>query len=96
MKIVTLKNLSLLDKDRIIEMAWEDRTTFEAIEMQFGLKQEDVIKLMRVELKPSSFKLWRERTKGRATKHEVLRINDVDRFKCSQQRTITHNKISKR
>ena len=96
MKITTPENLSLIEKDRIIEMAWEDRTTFEAIEMQFGLKQQDVIKLMRTALKPSSFKLWRKRTKGRATKHEVLRGNDVDRFKCSQQRTITHNKISKR
>ncbi len=85
-----------VEKDRIIEMAWEDRTTFESIEMQFGLKQEDVIKLMRKELKASSFKLWRERTKGRATKHEALRGNDIDRFKCSRQRAITHNKISKR
>ena len=84
------------DKDRIIEMAWEDRTTFEAIEMQFGLKQQDVIKLMRKEMKASSFKLWRERTKGRSTKHEALRSDEVDRFKCSRQKTITHNKISKR
>ena len=82
--------------DRIIEMAWEDRTTFDAIEAQFGLKQQDVIKLMRRELKASSFKLWRERTKGRSTKHAALRSGDVDRFKCSLQRTITHNKISKR
>ena len=65
MTIIT--NLNTADKDRIIEMAWEDRTTFEAIEMQFGLKQQDVIKLMRKELKLSSFKLWRERTKGRST-----------------------------
>ncbi len=92
----TAENLSLIDKDRIIEMAWEDRTTFEAIEMQFGLKQQDVIKLMRTELKASSFKLWRERTKGRSTKHEALRGDDVDRFKCSRQKSITHNKISKR
>ena len=89
-------NLSVADKDRIIEMAWEDRTTFEAIEMQFGLKQQDVIKLMRKEMKASSFKLWRERTKGRSTKHEALRSDEVDRFKCSRQKTITHNKISKR
>ncbi len=89
-------NLSIVDIDRIIEMAWEDRTTFEAIEIQFGLKQQDVIKLMRKELKPSSFKLWRERTKGRSTKHEALRDNYIDRFKCSRQRSITHNKISKR
>ena len=96
LKMATLENLSLIDKDRIIEMAWEDRTTFEAIEMQFGLKQQDVIKLMRKEMKPGSFKLWRERTKGRSTKHEALRTDEVDRFKCSRQKTITHNKISKR
>ena len=84
------------DIDRIIEMAWEDRTSFEAIEMQFGLKQQDVIKLMRKEMKPGSFKLWRERTKGRSTKHEALRTDEIDRFKCSRQRAITHNKISKR
>ena len=89
-------NPSAIDKDRIIEMAWEDRTTFEAIETQFGLKQQDVIKLMRKELKPSSFKLWRERTNGRSTKHEALRSDEVDRFKCSRQKIITNNKISKR
>ncbi len=89
-------NLSVADIDRIIEMAWEDRTSFEAIEMQFGLKQQDVIKLMRKEMKPGSFKLWRERTKGRSTKHEALRTDEIDRFKCSRQKTITHNKISKR
>ena len=94
--MATLENLSLIDKDRIIEMAWEDRTTFEAIEMQFGLKQQDVIKLMRKEMKPGSFKLWRERTKGRSTKHEALRTDEVNRFKCRRQKTITHNKISKR
>jgi uncharacterized protein (TIGR03643 family) len=90
------ENLSVIDIDRIIEMAWEDRTTFEAIEMQFGLKQQDVIKLMRKEMKTSSFKLWRKRTKGRATKHEVLRSDEIDRFKCNRQKTITNNKISKR
>jgi len=89
-------NLSVIEIDRIIEMAWEDRTTFEAIEMQFGLKQQDVIKLMRKELKASSFKLWRERTNGRTTKHEGLRGDNIERFKCSRQRMITHNKISKR
>lgn len=90
------ENLSVIDKDRIIEMAWEDRTSFEAIEMQFGLTQQDIIKLMRKEMKLSSFKLWRERTKGRATKHEMLRSDEIVRFKCSRQKTITHNKISKR
>ncbi|MEP7232906.1 MAG: TIGR03643 family protein [Ginsengibacter sp.] len=89
-------NLSVADIDRIIEMAWEDRTSFEAIEMQFGLKQQGVIKLMRKEMKASSFKLWRERTKGRSTKHEALRSDEVDRFKCSRQKTISHNKITKR
>lgn len=96
LKIVQVANLSLVVIDRIIEMAWEDRTSFDAIEMQFGLKQQDVIKLMRKQLKPNSFKLWRQRTKGRSTKHEALRGAEVDRFKCIRQRTITHNKISKR
>jgi uncharacterized protein (TIGR03643 family) len=91
-----MDNLTVIEIDRIIEMAWEDRTTFEAIEEQFGLKQDDVIKLMRSQLKQSSFKLWRKRTKGRSTKHEALRGDDVNRFKCTLQRTITHNKISKR
>jgi uncharacterized protein (TIGR03643 family) len=89
-------NLSVIAIDRIIEMAWEDRTSFEAIEIQFGLKQQDVIKLMRREMKPSSFKLWRARTKGRSTKHEALRNNEVGRFKCSRQKTISNNKIGKR
>ena len=89
-------DLNEVDTDRIIEMAWEDRTTFEAIEIQFGFKQQDVIQLMRRELKRSSFKLWRERTKGRATKHEALRESGIDRFKCNRQRVISRNKISKR
>jgi len=90
------KIFSATEIDRIIEMAWEDRTTFEAIEIQFGLKQQDVIKLMRKEMKASSFKMWRERTKGRNTKHEALRGDDIDRFKYSRQKTITMNKVSKR
>ena len=94
--MATPDNLNLADKDRIIEMAWEDRTTFEAIAIQFGLKQTDVIKLMRSELKAGSFKLWRKRTKGRATKHEMLRTDEISRFKCSRQKAITNNKISKR
>ncbi len=95
-KEITTDSLSAIDIDRIIEMAWEDRTTFEAIEIQFGLKQQDVIKLMRTHMKASSFKMWRERTKGRNTKHEVKRSSDIDRFKCSRQRTISLNKVSKR
>ena len=84
------------DIDRIIEMAWEDRTTFEAIEVQFGLKEKAVIELMRKQMKDSSFRMWRKRTNGRSTKHAALRGDDVNRFKCKSQRTITHNKISKR
>lgn len=84
------------DIDRIIEMAWEDRTTFEAIEIQFGLKEKEVIELMRKEMKESSFKMWRKRTNGRSTKHAALRDSDVTRFKCKSQRTISNNKISKR
>ncbi len=88
--------ISIKDIDRIIEMAWEDRTTFEAIEIQFGLKEKEVIKLMRREMKASSFKMWRKRTNCRLTKHAALRSENVTRFKCKMQKTITHNKISKR
>ena len=88
--------LSIEDVDRVIEMAWEDRTTFEAIDFQFGLKEQEVIELMRTEMKPSSFRLWRKRVQGRKTKHEKLRVFEKGRFKCSRQQQITHNKISKR
>lgn len=88
--------LSSTDIDRIIEMAWEDRTSFDAIERQFGLKEKEVIDLMRREMKSASFKMWRKRTNGRTTKHEAFRSDEVDRFKCSRQRTISLNKISKR
>ncbi|PTX62178.1 uncharacterized protein (TIGR03643 family) [Kordia periserrulae] len=82
--------------DRIIEMAWEDRTTFDAIEFQFGLKEQEVIELIRSEMKPSSFKMWRKRVQGRKTKHEKKRNFAEGRFKCSRQRNISNNKISKR
>lgn len=85
-----------VDIDRIIEMAWEDRTPFEAIEAQFGLNESAVIALMRKEMKVSSFKMWRKRTNGRSTKHGQLRQNGVTRFKCSLQKAISLNKISKR
>ena len=88
--------LELHDIDRVIEMAWEDRTPFEAIKFQFGLKEQDVIELMRKEMKPSSFRMWRERVQGRATKHSKKRTFDKGRFKCSRQRIITNNSISKR
>ena len=87
------------DLDRIIEMAWEDRTPFEAISLQFGINESDVIKLMRNNLKLSSFRLWRKRVQGRKTKHKSLSNypkNSVVRFKCKMQRQITGNKISKR
>jgi len=89
--------LSLVDKDRIIEMAWEHRTPFEAIFFQFGLSEAEVIDLMRQHLKPSSFRLWRKRVNsGVSQKHLKKRNPEIDRFKCSRQRQITHNKISKR
>ncbi|WP_297518659.1 TIGR03643 family protein [Flavobacterium sp.] len=82
--------------DRIIEMAWEDRTPFEAITYQFGLSEQETITLMRREMKPSSFRMWRARVQGRATKHAQRRVDGIDRFKCTLQRQITGNKISKR
>ena len=88
--------LSETDKDRIIEMAWEDHTTFEAIHQQFGLKEQQVIQLMRSEMKASSFKMWRKRVQGRRTKHQKLRDFIEGRFKCNRQRQISNNKISKR
>ncbi|WP_262710831.1 TIGR03643 family protein [Flavobacterium franklandianum] len=90
------KEFTDIEKDRIIEMAWEDRTTFDSILMQFGLKEQEVIYLMRIEMKPTSFRRWRERVQGRKTKHEKLRDFQEGRFKCSRQRQINNNKISKR
>ena len=88
--------LSAIEIDRIIEMAWEDRTTFEAIKFQFGLSERQVISLMRKHMVPSSFRLWRERVQGRKTKHQKLRTFESGRFKCSRQKSISNNKISKR
>ena len=82
--------------DRIIEMAWEDRTTFEAIKLQFGINEQEVINLMRGEMKSSSFKMWRARVQGRKTKHQKLREFEKGRFKCSRQKHISNNSISKR
>lgn len=70
--------------DRIIEMAWEDRTPFEAIEYQFGMKENEVRKIMRENLKRSSFELWRERVKGRKTKHS--KTSNSKRFKSKNQK----------
>ena len=91
-----MNKLSLIEIDRIIEMAWEDRTTFDAIKFQFGLKEQEVIQLMRLEMKPKSFKLWRKRVQGRKTKHSKLREFESGRFKCSRQKQISNNSISKR
>lgn len=88
--------LSEKDKDRIIEMAWEDRTPFEAIEFQFGLSEKEVIEFMCQNSKASSFRMWRKRMNGRNTKHQQLREKGINRFKCSMQRAISLNKISKR
>lgn len=82
--------------DRIIEMAWEDRTPFDAIKFQFGLTEADVKALMKKELKFKSYKLWRERVENCKTKHTAKRVEGIDRFKCDMQRAISNNKISKR
>ena len=81
---MTLNHLNSFEIDRIIEMAWEDRTPFEAITYQFNLKEKEVIKIMRSNLKTSSFKNWRERVTGRKTKHQ--RTNFTTRFKSKNQK----------
>ncbi len=81
--------------DRIIQMAWEDRTPFEAIAFQFGLKEKAVIEFMRTHSQPSSFRMWRKRMAGRSTKHLNLRSLATNRFKCNRQRS-TGNNIAKR
>lgn len=90
-------NLEAKDIDRIIEMAWEDRTPFEAITFQFGLSENEVVALMRLSLKRSSFNLWRARVhSGISQKHRKKRNSEISRFKCSRQKSISLNKISKR
>ena len=79
------RELSAAQRSRVIEMAWEDRTTFEAIEHSYGLNEAGVIKLMRQALKPSSFRLWRKRVSSRATKHEAIRGFVVGRAYCKTQ-----------
>lgn len=80
-----MNNFDPAETSRIIEMAWEDRTPFEAIEHQFGIKENEVREIMRSNLKRSSFKLWRERVSGRKTKHTQLRRDEVQRFKASHR-----------
>ena len=86
-----------IEIDRIIEMAWEDRTSFDAIYKQFNIQEKEVIKIMRSNLKKSSFKLWRKRVNGRKTKHlKVLNNYGIKtlRFKCSRQKNISNNRIT--
>ena len=88
--------LTTKDIDRIIEMAWEDRTPFDAIRYQFGLSESEVRKLMKEQLKFRSYKFWRMRVEACKTKHQKTRSAEIIRFKCDRQRAITQNKISKR
>jgi uncharacterized protein (TIGR03643 family) len=81
----SLNTLSESDISRLIEMAWEDRTPFDAIEKSFGLSEAQVIQLMRHELKRGSFELWRKRVTGRASKHVALRSKLIDRAYCPTQ-----------
>ena len=78
--------LSEADVSRIVEMAWEDRTAFEAIALQFGLNDSAVVALMRRQLKPASFKTWRKRMAGRVTKHAALRSVEVQRHRSTNTR----------
>lgn len=82
--------------DRVIEMAWEDRTTFDAIKEQFGIEEKTVIELMRRNMKPSSFKMWRKRVQNRSTKHSKKMDDTIITFKSTRQKHISLNKISKR
>jgi len=81
-------------KDRIIEMAWEDRTPFDAIKVQFGYNEQDVRNLMKATLKHSSYVLWRKRVENCATKHRSKRNESIKRFKCSRQKAISNNKVT--
>lgn len=79
------KELRSEEIDRVIEMAWEDRTPFGAIKFQFNLGEEEVIALMRRHMKPSSFRMWRKRVQGRATKHRKKRKDSTQRFRSANQ-----------
>ncbi len=79
------KPMSPADESRIIEMAWEDRTPFEAIAALYGLSESNVITLMRAALKPRAFRNWRQRVAGRATKHSALRNPSISRGYCKTQ-----------
>nr|WP_315847725.1 TIGR03643 family protein [uncultured Rhodoferax sp.] len=85
---MTRAQVALTESDisRIVEMAWEDRTAFEAIETQFGLNESAVVDVMRRHMKPSSFRMWRKRMAGRTTKHLALRSSEVQRLRASHTR----------
>jgi uncharacterized protein (TIGR03643 family) len=83
---MTMQKIDQAIVDRVIQMAWEDRTSFDAIQRQFGLDESAVIRLMRSAMKKSSFKMWRTRVTGRKTKHQALRGAEVMRFKSSDQK----------
>lgn len=82
--------------DRIIEMAWEDRTPFEAIKFQFGISEKEVIDLMCRSLELTSWRRWRRRVQGRKTKHLQKRNFTAGIFKCSRQKSISNNQVCKR
>ena len=92
MIIDNFNGLPLHEQSRIIEMAWEDRTPFEAIELQFGFGEKEVIQIMQYQLKLSSFRNWRLRVRGRQTKHTAFRNPNVLRGYCKTQYKIRQSK----
>ena len=95
-KILQKHQLTDRGLDRIVEMAWEDRTPFEAIRAQFGVTEAEVIVIMKHQMHLRNWKKWRARVQGRATKHRKLRGHGPGRFKASRQKDISLNKISKK
>ncbi|MCB0564771.1 MAG: TIGR03643 family protein [Phaeodactylibacter sp.] len=95
-KILQQYQLTDRDLNRIVEMAWEDRTPFDAIEAQFGVTEAEVIRIMKHQMHLRNWKKWRARVQGRQTKHRKLRGHKTGRFKASRQKQISLNKISKR
>ena len=95
MKQVNVSSLSAENIDRIIEMAWEDRTPFDAIRTQFGITESEVKRIMRAQLLPKSYSKWRERVEACKTKHAKTRNEEISRLKSSRQRAISSNRISK-
>lgn len=96
MKQVNVSSLSAENIDRIIEMAWEDRTPFDAIRAQFGITESEVKRIMRAQLLPKSYSKWRERVETCKTKHAKTRSEEISRFRSSMQRAISSNRISKK